>query len=91
MKALVSSSLRSNDGGFGFVGQDLVSFTDASADGYRADLSVGLGDFLSGSSGRLTLYTQQLGAGYSAPGLATLTDRSSTVARSGCPWASDCR
>jgi hypothetical protein len=73
-EGLVSSSMYSNDGGFGFVGQDDVSFTDASADGYRADLSVGLDDFLSGSRGRLTLYTQNLGAGYSAPGLATLTD-----------------
>ena len=45
----VSSSLSSNDGGFGFVAQDDTSFTDASADGYRADLSVGLGDFISGA------------------------------------------
>ena len=43
------------------------------ARGYRADLSVGLGDLLKGK-GRLTLYTQAQGAGYSAPGLASLTD-----------------
>jgi len=73
-EGLVSSSLASNDGGFGFAGQNGAAFTDASADGYRADLSVGLGDFISGSRGRLTLYTQDLGAGYSAPGLSTLTD-----------------
>ncbi len=67
-------SLHSNDGGFGFASEDALSFSDASADGYRADLSVGFGDFISGSQGRLTLYTQNLEAGYSAPGLATLTD-----------------
>jgi flagellar motor protein MotB len=70
-----SSSLSSNDGGFGFVAQDDTAFADARADGYRADLSVGLGDFISGQPGRLTLYTQNLEAGYSAPGFASLTDR----------------
>ena len=73
-EGLVASSLHSNDGGFGFVSDDALSFSDAKADGYRADLSVGLGDFLSRSDGRLTLYTQSLEAGYSAPGLATPTD-----------------
>jgi flagellar motor protein MotB len=73
-EGLVSSSLHSNDGGFGFVSDDALSFSGAKADGYRADLSVGFGDFLSGSRGRLTFYTQNLEAGYSAPGLATLTD-----------------
>ncbi len=74
-EGLVSDSLYSDDGGFGFTGNDPLSFTDASADGYRADLSVGLGDFLSAGKGRLTLYTQSMDAGYSAPGLAALTDR----------------
>ena len=37
--------MRSDDGGFGFYGYDDLGFTDASADAYRADLSVGLGDF----------------------------------------------
>jgi len=74
-EGLVSSAMYSNDGGFGFVGQDDTSFTNASADGYRADLSVGFDDFFSGSKARVTMYTQTLDAGYSAPGLATLTDR----------------
>jgi flagellar motor protein MotB len=73
-EGLVSSSLHSNDGGFGFVSDDALSFSGAKADGYRADLSVGFGDFFSGPDARLTLYTQNLEAGYSAPGLATLTD-----------------
>ena len=73
-EGLVSSSLRSDDGGFGFSGHDDLSFTDAKAGAYRADLSVGLGDFFEGRDGRLTFYTQNLDAGYSAPGQATIKD-----------------
>ena len=51
-----------------------LSFDDAEAGAYRADLSVGLGDFLEGRNGRLTLYAQSLDAGYSAPGQSTVTD-----------------
>jgi len=71
-EGLLSSSLRSDDGGYDFVGDDDLSFSDVDAGAYRADLSVGLGDFLEGRSGRLTLYAQTLESGYSAPGLATL-------------------
>jgi hypothetical protein len=73
-EGLVSNAMRSDDGGFGFYGYDDLGFTDASADAYRADLSVGVGDFFASGKGRLTLYTQTMGAGYSAPGLATVTD-----------------
>ena len=73
-EGLVSSSLRSNDGGFGFHGPDDLSFTDAKAGAYRADLSVGLGDFFNGRDGRFTFYKQNLDAGYSAPGQATIKD-----------------
>ena len=73
-EGLVSGTLRSDDGGFGFRGYDDLSFADADAGAYRADLSVGLGDFIEGRSGHLALYVQNLDAGYSAPGLATMTD-----------------
>lgn len=73
-EGLVSSALYSNDGGFDFVNPDTTDFTAASADAYRADLSVGLKDVAEWLPGQLTLYTQTLGAGYSAPGLGTLTD-----------------
>jgi flagellar motor protein MotB len=73
-EGLVSSSLRSDDGGFGFSGPDDLSFTDADAGAYRADLSVGVGDFFAGRKGRVTLYMQNLDAGYSAPGQATIKD-----------------
>ena len=71
---LLSTTLRSDDGGFGFYGYDDAAFTDASAAASRAEVSVGLGDFRQGNKGRIELYTQTVDAGYSAPGLATLVD-----------------
>ena len=53
---------------------DDLSFTDANAVAYRADLSVGLSDFFNGRDGRFTFYKQNLDAGYSAPGQATIKD-----------------
>jgi hypothetical protein len=70
----VTTALRSNDGGFEFSGYDEQGFADADADAYRADLSVAIGDLFAGRDGRLTLYAQTLGEGYSAPGLATITE-----------------
>ncbi|HKT87779.1 MAG TPA: OmpA family protein [Candidatus Sulfotelmatobacter sp.] len=73
-QGLLSPALQSNDGGFGFQGPDEESFEDTTARAYRADLSVGLGDFIRGRDGRFTFYTQNIDAGYSAPGLATIKD-----------------
>jgi flagellar motor protein MotB len=73
-EGLLTSSLRSNDGGFGFSGPDDLSFTNANAVAYRADLSVGIRDFFDGRDGRVTFYVQNLPAGYSAPGQATIKD-----------------
>ena len=70
---LVSGPLYSADGGYAFTGYNPSSFANANAGGYRADVSLGLGDFISGSKGKLTLFTQNLDAGYSAPGLDALT------------------
>jgi flagellar motor protein MotB len=71
-EGLLSGSLQSNDGGFGFHGPDDLSFTNKKAMAYRADLSVGLRDFFSSRDGRVTFYAQNLDAGYSAPGQATI-------------------
>jgi hypothetical protein len=75
-EGLVSSTLLSDDGGFNFLGGVLPVFHKAEADGYRADLNIGFKDLLptGWGRGRLSLYAQMLGAGYSAPGLMTLTD-----------------
>jgi hypothetical protein len=69
----VSSTLRSDDGGFGFRDSDPLAFASGTANAYRADVSVGFGDFLQ-RGGRLTLYAQNLDEGYSAPGLNAATD-----------------
>src|SRR5579864_5688829 len=71
---LLSPSLQSNDGGFGFQGPSDQSFTGAKAGAYRADVSLGLGDFFEGHDGRFTFYKQHLDAGYSAPGQETIKD-----------------
>jgi flagellar motor protein MotB len=73
-EGLVSGLQQSNDGGFGFQSPTDASTTNAAAGAYRADLSVGIGDFLKGRDGRFTFYTQHLDAGYSAPGQATFKD-----------------
>jgi flagellar motor protein MotB len=72
-EGLVSTPLQSNDGGFGFQGPDLSS-TDGKAGAYRADASLGLNDILKGHDGQFNFYKQNIGAGYSAPGQATLKD-----------------
>jgi hypothetical protein len=63
----------STDGGYSFANYNPSTFTNASAEAYRADVSLGLGDLLAGYKGRLTFYSQHLDAGYSAPGFDTLT------------------
>ena len=73
-EGFISSVQRSDDGGFGFAGYDSTSFANADAGGYRADLSLGVGDLFTGGRGRVTVYTQELDGGYSAPGLQTTTD-----------------
>ncbi len=73
-EGLVTLPQFSNDGGFGFTGYDPSSFVAASAAAERADLSIDLGDFERFGRAKLTMYLQDVEAGYSAPGLATLTD-----------------
>jgi hypothetical protein len=73
-KGLDSGANYSTDGGYGFASDNPGSYADASAEAYRADISLGFGDFIAGSKGRLTLYSQHLDAGYSAPGFDALTD-----------------
>src|SRR6185295_3364936 len=70
-EGLITSATRSVDGGFGFAGYDDAAFSGAEGGGYRADLSVGLNDLFDNAKGRVTLYSQDLEAGYAAPGLAT--------------------
>ncbi|NQZ97936.1 MAG: hypothetical protein HRU01_15615 [Myxococcales bacterium] len=75
-EGVVSTALRSDDGGFNFLATNALGLTDAEANGYRADASIGFADLLPDGwgRGRLSLYVQMLDAGYTAPGLTALTD-----------------
>ncbi|MGE0623549.1 MAG: OmpA family protein [Pseudomonadales bacterium] len=76
-EGLQAQSLSSADGGYGFLGENDPLVMDTRAAAYRGDLSVDLGDLSERFGGRFTLYGQTQDAGYSAPGLETLTDTES--------------
>lgn len=71
---VVSSALQSGDGGYIFSSTGTQLSSDAKAGAYRADLSLGMKDLFAAGQGRVTLYTQNLDAGYSAPGQETTYD-----------------
>jgi flagellar motor protein MotB len=70
----VAATTFSDDGGFEFIGYDPLSFVNAKANASRADLSLSSKELLNLGNSQLTLYMQEVDAGYSAPGLTTLTD-----------------
>jgi lipopolysaccharide assembly outer membrane protein LptD (OstA) len=65
------STTSSQDGGYNFSTTDSSADSDAEAMARRVDISVGLKDLFENGRGRITLYNQELEAGYSAPGLET--------------------
>ncbi len=67
-------TLGSIDGGYSFDGATTVISNDTQASAYRIDGSIALNDVMENLPGKVTLYNQQLDAGYSAPGLSTLND-----------------
>jgi len=73
-EGLVSLPQVSTDGGYQFNAYDPASFTDASAGASRADISVDVGELVGFMDGQLSLYVQQVEAGYSAPGITALSD-----------------
>ena len=73
-EGLVSMPIISNDGGFDFTSPDSASFVNAEAEASRADLSFRLKDFVGVFDTKLTMYVQDVGAGYSAPGITAITD-----------------
>ena len=73
-EGFLTNVVRSNDGGFGFDGFNSSSFISAEAGASRADISVGLSDFFDLQTGQITVYGQDIEAGYASPGLQTLTD-----------------
>jgi flagellar motor protein MotB len=74
-EGLLSMPLMSTDGGYEFNSYDSSQFMNAKADASRADISMRLTDIVDvGVDARMTLYMQEVDAGYSAPGLMALTD-----------------
>ena len=71
---LLSSTFQSNDGGYQFADTTLPVMNNDGALGYRIDGSVGFSDWVARIPGRMTLYYQNLDAGYSAPGQIAATD-----------------
>ncbi|MBW2688810.1 MAG: flagellar motor protein MotB, partial [Deltaproteobacteria bacterium] len=61
----------STDGGYEFVAAENTADSEVEATAYRIDGSVGFSDLVERWRGRMTFYLQDLGADYSAPGLAT--------------------
>ncbi len=64
----------SYDGGYSFSPADSFNDEETKATAYRADGSVGFSDIIESWRGRATFYLQDLGEGYSAPGLLTTQD-----------------
>ena len=63
-----------NDGGYNFNQVDQLLGSNITAKANRVDASVHFEDVIEGIKGKATLYTQELKAGYSAPGLQAITD-----------------
>ena len=70
----IASSSLSSDGGYQFADSGVSLDSEIKAGAWRGDASVALGDIVSGYKGRLTLYNQEVEAGYSSPGIQTLHD-----------------
>ena len=67
-EGMIAMPLFSYDGGFEFNSYDPMSFVNADAEANRADISVASRDIIGFGNARLSLYTQDVGAGFSAPG-----------------------
>ncbi len=77
-KGLSGNTVFSNDGGFNFD-ETSTSFSNiVSAGANRLDASVRFEDVIDGIKGKATYYSQNLDAGYSAPGLSALTKTTQT-------------
>ncbi|MDO8988392.1 MAG: OmpA family protein [Sideroxyarcus sp.] len=70
------TTLNSADGGYTFDQSGALITNDSKASALRVDTSVALTDMFDGTQGALTLYSQKLDAGFSAPGLITEFDTS---------------
>jgi len=70
----VSSSALSIDGGYQFAESSVNPDSELKAGAWRGDASIQMSDVFDGFKGRLTLYNQELDAGYNAPGIQAQND-----------------
>ena len=70
------TTLNSADGGYTFDKSGALITNDSKASARRADTSIALADVVDGAQGKVTLYSQKVDAGFSAPGLLTQYDTS---------------
>jgi flagellar motor protein MotB len=73
-EGLVAMPLQSTDGGFEFVGYDPAAFVDSDAGASRVDVSLASNEVIDYGNSLLTLYVQEVDAGYSAPGMLAIKD-----------------
>ena len=74
-EGLISPSFLSDDGGFSFFGAGAaLPLTQADANAFRADVSIGASDFVESRRGDLNLYAQRVEGGYSSPGMTAFSD-----------------
>jgi len=73
-QGLSGESSLSADGGFNFNQVDPLLDNTISSDALRLDASLRFEDVVDGVKGKATFYSQNLDAGYSAPGIIALTD-----------------
>lgn len=68
------ASYVTNDGGYNFDQVDQLLGSNISAGASRIDASVRFDEVIDGIKGNATIYSQELEAGYSAPGLQAVTE-----------------
>lgn len=73
-KGQSATSQTTNDGGYIFNQVDQLAGDNITADASRVDASLRFEDVFDSIKGKATFYSQELKAGYSAPGLQALTD-----------------
>jgi flagellar motor protein MotB len=68
-------AMTSIDGGYNFGTPNVSGDNDAESSAYRVDTSLGFKDIFTNGRGQVTFYLQELEAGYSAPGLIAIRER----------------
>jgi flagellar motor protein MotB len=88
-EGFVADRFVSGDGGYEFESYDPADFQDSSAGAYRADVSFNTNDLVRFGDSQITLYMQDIDAGYSSAGQSSLRDTSYYGGTFGLPLNDD--